>query len=73
MVGFVGIVGDDGRLATHKDYTERGVVTFMWSSFSKECPHVTHSFLRDKHLALPLTRSLAMFLIQTTGNQSPKS
>ena len=56
VIGFVGVVGDDGRIATHKDYTGRGVATFMWSGLSKEYPQITHRCLRDNHLALALNK-----------------
>jgi len=56
VIGFVGIVGDDGRLATHEDYKGRGVATFLWSSFAKECPPLTHSCRRDNLVALALNR-----------------
>lgn len=52
VVGFIGEVRGDARLAVRQDTMRKGIAQFMWESFVREFPNVTVKVKRDNQRSL---------------------
>jgi dTDP-4-amino-4,6-dideoxygalactose transaminase len=71
VVGFIGHVQNDLRLAVDESLQGHGVAQFLWSVFVKEFPDVTVQVKRDNERSLRFFKSLGWHPDPSAGDHDP--